>query len=36
MTHLAIWEAPADGPESEFGDQVADAEYMAAPTEPSR
>ena len=27
MTHLAIWEAPADGPESEFGPLVTDAEY---------
>ncbi len=29
MTHLAIWEAPADGPESEWGPQVTDAEYGA-------
>lgn len=29
MTHLAIWEAPDAGPESEFGDQVTDAEYLA-------
>ena len=29
MTHLAIWEAPADGEESEWGDQVTDAEYLA-------
>jgi quercetin dioxygenase-like cupin family protein len=28
MTHLAIWEAPADGsPETEWGDLVTDAEY---------
>jgi quercetin dioxygenase-like cupin family protein len=27
MTHLAIWEAPEDGPESEWGDQVSDEEY---------
>ncbi len=28
MTHLAIWEAPADGgPETEWGDLVSDAEY---------
>jgi hypothetical protein len=27
MTHLAIWEAPAEGPESEWGEQVSDAEY---------
>jgi quercetin dioxygenase-like cupin family protein len=31
MTHLAIWEAPAEGPESEWGDLVADADYLAAP-----
>lgn len=30
MTHLAIWEAPADGPESEFGPLVTDAEYQSA------
>jgi quercetin dioxygenase-like cupin family protein len=36
MTHLAIWEAPVDGPESEFGDQVTDDEYLGAPTEASR
>jgi quercetin dioxygenase-like cupin family protein len=29
MTHLAIWEAPADGRETEFADQVTDAEYLA-------
>jgi len=28
MTHLAIWEAPAEGPESEFGRLVTDAEYL--------
>jgi len=28
MTHLAIWEAPAEGPESEFGPGVTDAEYL--------
>ncbi|WP_027346600.1 (R)-mandelonitrile lyase [Hamadaea tsunoensis] len=27
MTHLAIWEAPESGPESEWGDLVTDAEY---------
>ena len=31
MTHLAIWEAPEDGPESEWGEQVSDAEYLATP-----
>ena len=29
MTHLAIWEAPAGGPESEWGAQVTDREYLA-------
>jgi quercetin dioxygenase-like cupin family protein len=29
MTHLAIWEAAEDGPETEWGDQVTDAEYGA-------
>ena len=33
MTHLAIWERPAEGPESEFGDHVSDAEYLGIPTE---
>jgi quercetin dioxygenase-like cupin family protein len=27
MTHLAMWEAPDDGPESEWGDLVTDEEY---------
>jgi quercetin dioxygenase-like cupin family protein len=36
MTHVAIWETPADGPESEWGDHVADAEYLARPTDPTR
>ena len=27
MTHLAMWEAPADGAESEWGDLVTDEEY---------
>jgi quercetin dioxygenase-like cupin family protein len=31
MTHLAIWEAPTDGAETEWGDQVSEAEYAAAP-----
>ena len=30
MTHLAIWEAPAEGAESEWGELVTDAEYGAA------
>jgi quercetin dioxygenase-like cupin family protein len=29
MTHLAMWEAPEDGPESEWGDHVTDEEYGA-------
>ena len=36
MTHLAIWEAPADGPESEWGAQVTDAEYLVGPDGPAR
>jgi quercetin dioxygenase-like cupin family protein len=28
MTHLAIWEAPESGPESEWGDPVTEAEYL--------
>ncbi len=28
MTHLAIWEAPAEGPESAWGEKVTDAEYL--------
>jgi quercetin dioxygenase-like cupin family protein len=28
MTHLAIWEAPEEGAEAEFGEQVTDAEYL--------
>ena len=27
MSHLAMWEAPLEGPESEWGDQVSDEEY---------
>jgi quercetin dioxygenase-like cupin family protein len=27
MTHLAMWESPGDGPETEWGDQVTDEEY---------
>jgi quercetin dioxygenase-like cupin family protein len=36
MTHLAIWETPADGPESEWGDQVSDAEYLEPSMEATR
>jgi quercetin dioxygenase-like cupin family protein len=32
MTHLAIWEAPSEGPESEWGDHVSDAEYAGQAT----
>jgi len=31
MTHLAIWEAPAEGAESEWGDLVTDQEYKGLP-----
>jgi quercetin dioxygenase-like cupin family protein len=27
MTHLAMWEAPEDGPETQWGEQVTDDEY---------
>ena len=27
MTHLAIWEVPAEGEETTFAEQVSDAEY---------
>ena len=30
MTHLAMWEAPAEGAETEWGEHVPDAEYLAA------
>jgi hypothetical protein len=37
MTHIAIWEAPAEGAESQWGNQVTDAEYLAtSPKEASR
>ena len=29
MTHLAMWEVPAEGPETQWGDLVTDAEYKA-------
>jgi hypothetical protein len=29
MTHLAMWEAPAEGPETEWGELVTDEEYNA-------
>jgi quercetin dioxygenase-like cupin family protein len=28
MTHFAMWEAPENGPESEWGEQVTDAQYL--------
>jgi quercetin dioxygenase-like cupin family protein len=28
MIHVAMWEAPADGPETEWGALVTDAEYQ--------
>lgn len=31
MTHLAIWEAPESGPESEWGEHVTDEEYNQQP-----
>jgi quercetin dioxygenase-like cupin family protein len=31
MTHLTIYEAAEKGPESEWGDHVGDAEYLATP-----
>lgn len=31
MTHLAMWEAPADGPESDWAEHVSDDEYGATP-----
>ncbi len=32
MTHLAVWEAPAEGgPETQWGEQVSDAEYATEP-----
>lgn len=35
MTHLAMWEAPEDGPEAEWGEQVTDAEYADAQPAPA-
>ena len=34
MTHLAIWEAPPEGSESDWGALVTDAEYLAAAERP--
>jgi len=36
MTHFTIYEAAADGAETDWGDQVTDVEYRAEPTEPGR
>ena len=36
MTHLAMWDAPADGPETEWGALVTDDEYRPKATEPRR
>jgi quercetin dioxygenase-like cupin family protein len=36
MSHLAIWEAPAEGAESEWGEQVTDADYLAEAAKPTR
>jgi quercetin dioxygenase-like cupin family protein len=30
MTHIAMWEAPQEGPETEWGEHVTDAEYPGA------
>ena len=36
MTHLAMWEASAEGKEADWGEQVSDPEYAAAAQEASR
>lgn len=36
MTHLAISEAPAEGPENEWGELVDEAEYLAVLAEAPR
>ena len=36
MTHFTIYEAAANGAETDWGDQVTDVEYLAEPTEPGR
>jgi quercetin dioxygenase-like cupin family protein len=35
MSHLAIWEAPAEGAESEWAEQVTDADYLAEAARPT-
>jgi quercetin dioxygenase-like cupin family protein len=32
MTHLTVYEAPETGPETEWGEHVSDAEYLAPPS----
>jgi quercetin dioxygenase-like cupin family protein len=36
MTHLAVWQAPESGSESEWGDHVSDDEYARQPRDASR
>ena len=36
MTHLAVWEAAAEGPETEWAEPVDDAAYLAAPDDTAR
>ena len=36
MTHLAVWEAPAEGPESKWAEHVSDAEYLGRAEEAAR
>ncbi len=36
MTHFTVYEAPAEGPETQWGEQVSDTEYLAAPRERER
>jgi len=36
MTHFTVYEAPAEGPETEWGAQVSDEEYLAVPPAVSR
>jgi quercetin dioxygenase-like cupin family protein len=31
MTHIAMWEAPAEGPETDWGEHVSDEEYGKQP-----
>ena len=36
MTHVTVYEAADDGSETEWGDQVADADYTAPPVRHAR